>query len=87
MSFLNPDEARPLSVAEDRAYGGGKEEPVLYLYTWVQSARAQLRRDEGATMVEYGLMIALIAAVCVGIVLTLGETLEGKFSDVEGTIP
>ena len=28
--------------------------------------------DEGATMVEYGIMIALIAIVCIAAVTTLG---------------
>lgn len=31
------------------------------------------RKEEGATMVEYGLMLALIAAVCVGAAAVLGR--------------
>lgn len=38
--------------------------------------------EDGATMVEYGLMVALIAAVIVGIVTTLGETIRDKFTAV-----
>ena len=30
--------------------------------------------EEGATMVEYGLMVALIAVVCIGAVTILGTT-------------
>jgi pilus assembly protein Flp/PilA len=42
--------------------------------------------EEGATMVEYALMLALIAAVCVGIVYTLGQTSEATFTKVEGAM-
>ncbi len=43
----------------------------------------QLWKDEdGATMVEYGLMVALIAVVCVATVATLGTTLDGKFQAI-----
>jgi len=48
-------------------------------------ARYQARRwrdEEGATAVEYGVMVALIIAVIVGIVATLGGQLEGAFTDV-----
>jgi pilus assembly protein Flp/PilA len=42
--------------------------------------------DEGATMVEYGIMVALIAAVCIGIVTTLGTTVQGVFQDITTAI-
>ena len=37
------------------------------------------REEEGATMVEYGLMIALIAVVLIVIVSTLGQNLKSAF--------
>jgi pilus assembly protein Flp/PilA len=44
---------------------------------------AALRRDDrGATAVEYGLLVALIAAVIVGIVLLLGQQISAAFSTV-----
>jgi pilus assembly protein Flp/PilA len=42
--------------------------------------------EEGATAVEYGLMVALIAAVIVTSVYTLGQTLDKKFTDVDTAI-
>ena len=41
-------------------------------------------RDEekGATAVEYGLMVALIAVVIITAVTTLGTNLNDKFKDV-----
>ncbi len=38
--------------------------------------------EEGATAVEYGLMVALIAAVIVGVVTTLGTNIQTKFQEV-----
>ena len=38
------------------------------------------RKQEGATMVEYSLMLVLIAAVCVATVTTLGTTTLTAFS-------
>jgi len=40
--------------------------------------------EEGATMVEYALMVALIAVVCIGVVTTLGTNTSGVFSTVSG---
>lgn len=41
-----------------------------------------LRDESGATMVEYGVMVALIAAIAVATVATLGGYVDGAFSDV-----
>jgi len=41
-----------------------------------------ISREEGATMVEYGLMVALIALVCIAVVTTIGTLLSGKFGEV-----
>ena len=41
-----------------------------------------LKDEDGATAVEYGLMVALIAAVIVGAVAWLGTSAETKFRDV-----
>jgi len=43
---------------------------------------ARLGREEGATMVEYGLMVALIAIVALLAVAAIGTNLFGLFSDV-----
>lgn len=50
------------------------------------STCAMLRDDSGATMVEYGIMIALIAAVCIGVVTTLGTTIQGVFTNINGQL-
>lgn len=42
--------------------------------------------EKGATAVEYGLIVALIAAVIVTIVATLGDTIAAKFQEVVNAI-
>jgi pilus assembly protein Flp/PilA len=43
-------------------------------------------RDRGATAVEYGLMVALIAIVIIAAVTFLGTTLSGLFSSTGSAI-
>jgi pilus assembly protein Flp/PilA len=45
-----------------------------------------LRSDEGATAVEYGLMVALIAVVIIGAVSLLGGNLNTMFNSIAGSI-
>ena len=44
--------------------------------------QAFIRDEEGVTMVEYGLMLALIAAVCIGVITTLGSDLKTLFTNI-----
>lgn len=44
------------------------------------------RDEEGATAVEYGLMVALIAAVIVAVVTTLGTEIKAAFTTVSNAI-
>ena len=61
---------------------------MLKLYVSLQTFLSQpLRRDErGATAVEYGLMVALIAAVIVGVVTALGGNLTTLFTNVSNAL-
>jgi len=45
------------------------------------------RRDRGATAVEYGLMVALIAVVIITAVSLLGTKLEALFQSVNVRLP
>lgn len=42
---------------------------------------AQVRKDDGASAVEYGLLVAAIAALIVIIVFALGGLVRGIFED------
>jgi pilus assembly protein Flp/PilA len=65
---------------------------VLSIYTTLVSlvavAQDRLKSDEkGATAVEYGLMVGLIAVVIIAAVSLLGEQLEALFTDVSDELP
>lgn len=45
-----------------------------------------VKEDEGATMVEYGLMVALIAVVCIAAVTLIGSNLNAKFDVVQNAV-
>jgi len=45
-----------------------------------------MKEEDGATAVEYGLMVALIAAVIVGTVLILGQTVNTAFVNTNAGI-
>jgi pilus assembly protein Flp/PilA len=57
------------------------------MYAAVARVRRAFRNDDrGATAVEYGLMVALIAAVIAGVVFALGQTLKTNFSNVNNCV-
>jgi pilus assembly protein Flp/PilA len=48
----------------------------------------RFRRDEdGAALVEYGMLIGLIAVVCILTVKALGETISSYFSYISAELP
>lgn len=61
---------------------------MLKFYVYAQTNLALLRRraEEGATAVEYGLMVALIAAVIVVAVTALGGKLNTLFTSITSSI-
>jgi len=48
--------------------------------------RLRRRRDDGASAVEYGLLVALIAVVIAGAVTALGIALDAKLTSVCDTV-
>lgn len=61
---------------------------MLQLLVTLQTFIADRKHDdEGATAVEYGLMVAAIAAVIVSIVVLLGGKVDTAFSTVHDTLP
>ena len=57
------------------------------LSAWVFTHMRPMRNEDGATAVEYGLMVALIAAVIVGTVFLLGGEIDAAFQAVVDAIP
>jgi pilus assembly protein Flp/PilA len=44
------------------------------------------RKEEGATLAEYGLLLALIAVVCILAITALGTKISSMFSTLAGSI-
>ena len=57
---------------------------MLQLWNALQARKAS---EEGATMVEYGIMVALIAVVSIVVITTIGTDLLAAFTDVEQQLP
>ena len=45
-----------------------------------------IREEEGATAVEYGVLIALIIAVCIIVIYAVGQQVNNAFSKVNSTL-
>jgi pilus assembly protein Flp/PilA len=50
------------------------------------SARRFLGAKEGASLVEYGLLLALIAVICITAIALLGSNISTLFSTLAGSI-
>jgi pilus assembly protein Flp/PilA len=59
---------------------------MLRHFVKFQNKVAQLRDERGATAVEYGLMVALIAIVIIVAVAALGTKLSGLFDTVQSSL-
>ncbi|GMA28821.1 Flp family type IVb pilin [Arenivirga flava] len=61
---------------------------MLALYTRISTEiRTRLsREEEGATAVEYGLIVGLIAVALIAVVGVLTGALSGVFNDISGTL-
>ena len=61
---------------------------AAHIMTTIHVLGVKLKREEkGATAVEYGIMVALIAAVIVTVVTTIGGNLTTAFTKVEAALP
>jgi pilus assembly protein Flp/PilA len=53
---------------------------------WAELIRIQLKREEGQTMAEYGLLIALIAILLIGSITLMKNGLSNTFSQIAGAL-
>ena len=54
-----------------------------FVSAWLQ---ARCRTDRGASLIEYALLVALIAVVCIVAVTLLGKAASSKFSSVGSAV-
>jgi pilus assembly protein Flp/PilA len=50
--------------------------------TWISKIKAFVKEEEGASAVEYGLLVAGIAVAVMTAVYAIGTTLSTKFANV-----
>jgi pilus assembly protein Flp/PilA len=58
----------------------------MKLRDWFELVRIQLKREEGQTMAEYGLLIAFIAIVALVGITFLGTQLNSFFNTLGGKV-
>lgn len=58
----------------------------MELRDWFELVRSQLRREEGQTMAEYGMLVALIAVLAIGAVTIFGGDLSTFFTGLGGKL-
>lgn len=54
-----------------------------FLATWL---KAHTKTDRGASLVEYALLVALIAVVCIAAVTLLGKSASKSFSEIASKV-
>lgn len=59
---------------------------MLALYGFVSSLVARMRDEEGQTMAEYGLLLAVIAVVVVAAAVFLGNSISSLFLGVASSM-
>jgi pilus assembly protein Flp/PilA len=57
---------------------------LTYIWCWLQN-RAD-RDEQGASLVEYALLVALIAVVCIAAITFVGTSASTKFSGVGSSL-
>jgi pilus assembly protein Flp/PilA len=59
---------------------------MLHFDIFAAWLRAQAKTERGASLVEYALLVALIAVVCIAAVTLLGRNAGEKFSQIGNSI-
>ena len=79
-------------MSDTRAFHSGRlcctkgEQVLSQVSSFVRYFRARMGSDEGATMVEYGIMVALIAVVSVLVIGALGVDVLNAFQSAQENI-
>jgi Flp pilus assembly pilin Flp len=58
----------------------------MKLRDWIELLRIQLHREDGQTMAEYGVVLAVITVGVVLAISTLALAISGKLGDVTGVL-
>ncbi|MPL69035.1 hypothetical protein SDC9_14768 [bioreactor metagenome] len=55
---------------------------TVKMMLWYENFKASLRNEKGQGMVEYGLILALIAVAVVGTLGVMGDDISAKFTSI-----
>lgn len=73
----------PGSIRSPRDDKGNSMVTYQFMSAWLTS---RIRSERAASLVEYALLVALIAVVCIAAVTFLGSTASNKFNQVGSSI-
>ena len=65
---------------------GTQLKPLSQHSSVVANDQTNAKKERGAALVEYALLVALIAVVAIAAVRILGRTVSGQFSVINSTI-
>jgi len=57
------------------------------LTNWIWRLLARFQSEKGQALAEYGLIIALIAVVCILMLTALGLAISGTLGDITAAMP
>jgi pilus assembly protein Flp/PilA len=83
--LIEDDKMKKIMNAMNRDWADDLLRMQVGLQTEVPSLGRRLigrRRVQGATLVEYGIMVALIAALSIALIATIGEEIQVAFQTI-----
>jgi len=60
---------------------------MLKLFVAIQSKLAEVRSEEGQTMAEYGVVLAVITIAVIGAITLLSDNVRNAIEQVAGIMP
>ena len=57
------------------------------LTNWIWRLLARFRSEDGQALAEYGLILALIAVICLATLTAIGLAVSGTLGDVAAAMP
>ncbi|MFQ5593339.1 MAG: Flp family type IVb pilin [Anaerolineae bacterium] len=59
---------------------------LLFLISWIQAQARSFHREEGQDLVEYALLLGLIALIAIASVVVMGEQISTTLSSLASTL-
>lgn len=60
---------------------------MWYLVEIWEKMKSKFQDEEGQGLVEYALLLALIAVVCIGVITALGTRVSETFDNIRAVLP